>query len=268
MRAFPVLLLFLGVISCEASGTVVHDLKDNDTLLRLEVLPDSTFNLTDMERVARRFIGGAAKTHKIAVLAAYADQAVAAEEAAGCGSNYLNWKLFYDSFPKRVLLASYVISLRGDAVLWLRTSDGSIFRRVLSGNDPTQVSVDGIPLEILYVNGRIRSRFEGCGTTGAIDPVLYLRTNAALSAKFCQRVTLWLAARVGAKHIWAEFANDPWFPCDSRFPLRYPFSPAGPPLSETAFYGLPGFSCSIFCDAEPRCLSSTPTRRVRQPDAR
>src|SRR5690242_10619507 len=241
MKTLSVLLLFLGAILCRASDRVIAEMKDKDTLVRLQILPNSTFNLRDMERVARRFLDGAAKAHTTAVLLVYADRTVAAQEGAGCEGNYLQWKLLYDNFPKGVLLAADVISLRGDSVLWLRTSDGSIVRRVLSGKDPTQISVDGVPLEISFVWARIRSRFEGCGTPGAIEPVLYLRTNAPLSANFCQRVTSWLAAGLGAKHIWAEFANDRWFPCDARFPLRYPFSLPEPPPSEATFFSLPGF---------------------------
>ena len=266
MRTLPTSFMFLAVVHCLASPRVIPDLKDSDTLLRIEILPDSRFNLTDMEKVARRFLGGAAKGHKTARLSIYTDRTVAAEEGAACEGNFPQWKLRYDSFPKRTLLAANVISLRGDAVLWLRTSDGGVFRRVLTGKDPTQISVDGVPLEILFVTGRIQSRFEVCGTPGTVVPILYLRTDAALDAEFCQRVTSWLAAKLGAKHIGAEFTNDHWFPCDGRFPLRYPFSSAEPPLSEAAFYSLPGFGCDIFCGPEPLCLSSTPTRRVQRPD--
>jgi hypothetical protein len=267
MRTLPALFLFFWVIPCLRSDKAVPDLKDNDTFLRIEVLPNSRFNLTDMEGVARRFLKDEAKAHRIAVLSVYADRTVAAQEAASCEGSYRQWKLLYDNFQERAPVAAFVLSLRSDAVLWLRTSDGNIHRRVLSGKDPTQFSVEGIPLEILFVSGRTRSRFEGCGTPGAVDPVLYLRSSATLNATFCQRATSWLAARLGAKYIWAQFTNDSWFPCDGRFPLHYPFSPAGPPPSEATFYSLPGFSCSIFCDAEPRCLSSTPTPRPYRPAA-
>jgi|SRR5580658_6008856 hypothetical protein len=267
MRILPVLTLFIGATPCLAPGEVVSDLEDGETLLRLETLPSAKFNLSDMEGVARRFLGGAAKGHRTAVLSIYADRAVPAQEAGSCEGNYTQWKSLYDSFPKHARLAAYVISVGSDAVLWLKASDSDIVRKVLSGNDPARVSVDGEPLEILFVNGRIRSRFDGCGMPGTVDPVLYLRTSATLNAEFCRRATSSLAARLGARHILAEFANDPWFPCDGRFPVQYLFLPARPPLSESAFYGLPGFSCGIFCDGEPRCLSSTPTRRVRPPEA-
>jgi hypothetical protein len=267
MRTLSVLLLFLGAICCRAADTVTGDLKDSNSLVRLQILSSSMFNLTDMERVARRFLDGAAKSHTTAVLLVYADRTIASQEGAGCEGNYLQWKLLYDNFPKGALLAASVISLQGDAVLWLRTFDGSIFRRVLSGKDPTQISVGGVPLEILFVTARIRSRFEGCGTPGALDPVLYLRTSVALSDGLCERVTSWLATRLGAKHIWVELANVPWFPCDGRFPLRYPFSLPEPPPSEDTFYSFPAFSCTIFCDGKPSCASSTPLPRARRPEA-
>ena len=184
MRKLCVLLVFLGAISCRAADRVAGHLKDGNSLVRLQILPSSTFNLRDMERVARRFLDGAAKSRTTAVLLIYADRTIASQEAAGCEGNYLQWKLLYDNFPKGPLLAASVISLQGDAVLWLRTLDGSVFRRVLSGRDPTQISVDGVPLEILFVTARIRSQFEGCGAPGTLDPVLYLKTSATLSAAF------------------------------------------------------------------------------------
>jgi hypothetical protein len=102
---------------CLASHSVVSDLKDSDTLLRIEILPDSRFNLTDMEKVARRFLGGAAKMHKTARLSIYPDRTLAAQEAAACEGSFPQWKLFYDSFPRRVLLAANVISLRTQVCL-------------------------------------------------------------------------------------------------------------------------------------------------------
>ncbi len=252
----PVLLI-LGVISCQGADRVGGDLKDSNTLVRLQILPSSKFNLTDMERIARQFLGGPAKTHKTAVLLAYADRTVAAQEAATCEGNYLQWKLFYDNFPKGPLLAANVISLQGDAVLRLRAFDGRIVRRVLSGKDPTQISVGDFPFEILFVSARIRSRLERCGTPGALDPVLFVATSAVLNKDLCEGVTSWLTSRLGVKYIWVEFANAPWFPCDGRFPLHYPFSLPEPPPSEDALYGSPGFSCTIFCDGKPKCLSSS-----------
>jgi len=267
MRTLSFTLLVVGSICCPAADRVNGDLKDSSTLVRLQILPSSKFNLTDMERVARRFLAGPAEARTTAVLLVYADRAVAAQQAAACEDNYLQWKLFYDKFPKSALLAAAVISLRGDAVLWLRTLDGSVSRQVLSGKDPTPISVDGIPLEILFVTARIRSRFEACGTPGTLDPVIFLKTSAPLNESFCKRVTSWLSTRLGAQHIWVEIANVPWFPCDGRFPLHYPFSSQELPPSENAFYNSPMFSCSIFCDGQPRCLGPTRLPPLHQPKA-
>lgn len=266
MSRLFVILVVVG-LSCRAADNATGDLKDSNTLVRLQILPSSKFNLTDMETVARRFLGGPAKARATAVLLVYADRAIAAQEAAACESTYLQWKLLYDKFPKSTLLTAVVISLQGDAVLWLRTLDGSVSRRVLSGKDPTSISVDTIPLEILLVTARVRSKFERCGTPGALDPVLFLKTSAPLNEGFCKRVTSWLSTRLGVEHIWVEIANTPWFPCDGRFPLHYPFSPQGRPPSEDAFYNLPMFSCSIFCDGQPSCLGPTRLPPVYRPKA-
>lgn len=136
-------------------------------------------------------------------------------------------------------------------------------RHVLRGKDPTQLAVDGIEFDVLLLGGRLRSRFEGCGVAGAVDPVVYLRTDNALTAELCQRVTTTLAATLGTKHVWTHFRNDHWFLC-GQFPIQYPYSPSTPPPSEVAFYSLPEFTCSIFCDGSPRCIGPTVTPSRRQ----
>ena len=266
----PLLLLVLFVSSTRSSplAEIVGETRDNNTVVQIRILPKSAFNLVDMKKVAEQFLRSDAAGHTTAVLSMYGDRNVAAQESGvSCESGYLQWKVYYDGFPKDPLMAADVISIRGDAVLRLRTPDDAIVRHVMVGKDPTLVSLDGIEFEILWLTGRLRSRFEGCGVAGTVDPILYLKTTATLTEDLCQRITSMFAATLGAKYIWTNFRNDHWFLC-GQFPIQYPFLPLGPLPSEVAFYNLPDFACSVFCDGASRCLGPTLTPPSRRKERR
>jgi len=242
----------LGAAHWQPVKATSDTIQDADVLVQFKVLPKAEFNLAQIAAVARRFLGTTASAHRVAVLTTYADSDVAAHEASNCEGSYRQWRLLYDDFPKVPLVAAQVISFGDDASLRLRTAQGAIQSLVLRGMDPTTFLFEGVRFEILHVTGRVRSAFEGC-SPGVVVPVLYVRATAPLDEKLCGLVTSWLAVKLG-KSVEVSYADDHWFPCDGRFPLRYPFAPAGPPLTEDGFHDLPGYSCQIRCDSKPACL--------------
>lgn len=259
MRTAAIALAFLCRAYCQPPNQTIDEMQDAAALIRLQVMPEAAFSVARMTDVAGQFLRTAAATHKIAVLIAYNSRMLAANEAAGCEDSYRPWRFRYDAFPRVPLAAAEVISFGHDATLRLRTPEGDIRRIVLRGTDPTEFSFEGVRFEILHATGRVRSIFEGCAA-GTVEPVLYLRTTTVLDRGLCERVTAWLAAKLGERHVDTNFANDRWFPCDGRFPLLYPFGPVEPPLSEDAFYTLKKFTCLGLCDGKAECGSSTPLR--------
>jgi hypothetical protein len=256
MRQWLSVLLVLGSTACWALDEIVGDLSDDTSVIQVRVLPISKFNRADIKELAGRFLGSASKGRNLAVLSMFADRNVAAlETGVSCESGYPQWRAYYHNPPKDALAAADVISIGKDAVVRLRTPDGTIVRDVIRGTDPTQFSVDGATFEILQVSGRVRSRFEGCGVPGSIDPVIYLKTSSNLTEELCQRATSLLTVRLDKKQIWTHFRNDHWFLC-GQFPIWYPYSAPAQPPSEKAYYALPDFSCSVSCDDVPRCLGS------------
>jgi len=268
MRPLLLLALFASSVRSWPPDEVFGDMRDSNTVAQVRILPKSAFNLVDMKRVAEQFLRSDGAGHHTAMLSLYADQNVAAQEGGvSCEGEYRQWKVYYDGFPRGPLLVADVISIGKDAVLRLRTPKGAIIRHVMSGRDPTLISVDGIQFEMLSMAGRFRSRFEGCGAPGTLDPTLSLKTNAILTEEICQRATSALAASLGSKYVWAEFRNDHWFLC-GKYGIEYPFLPLGPPPSEAVYYGLPQYTCSIFCEGVPRCTGPTLTPSFRRQERR
>lgn len=256
MRWVAIVLALTGNLYCQTRTKPSSIIQDADVSIELRVIPQAEFTLPDITDVAHKFLESTAASHKMAVLIAYDNSDVAAHEAGNCEGSYRQWRLLYDQFPKVPLVAAQVMSLGQDAALCLRTPEGTVQHLVLRGADATHFSFEGNRFEILYATGRIRSTFEGC-SPGAVDPIFYLRTTAILGTGLCERVTLWLAARLGKSHVQVSFANGQWFPCDGRFPLIYPFRPAEPAPSSDDFYALTGYSCLVSCDGKPICLAST-----------
>jgi hypothetical protein len=252
------LLPILGIVDCWATGETISNLRDATTVLQVRILPRCAFNIDEIRKVATEFLQLEAATHEIAVLSLYASRDIAAQETGvSCESGYPQWRSYYDRFPKRSLLAAEVISIGKDAVLRLRTD--SIVREVIRGSDPTQIVVGGVKFDLTFVSGRVRSRFESCGSAGDIDPIVYLQTNAILTEEISKQATAALSARFKSKYIWAHFRNDQWFLC-GQFPIVYPYSAWDRPPSEDAYYTLPDYACSIPCSGIPRCVGSTVRR--------
>ncbi len=255
MRVLLILLVAAGVTPRDVAGEIFGETKDNYFWSQTLVIPADRISLPEMEKAARAFLGSAA-SHRLAVLSVYNTREIAAKETGAPCHSYKQWKVDYNHFPRGQLVAADVIALNGDAVLRLRSADGSFSKRILSGRDPTQFSVEGTPFEILIVGGRRMTRFEVCATPGAIEPRLYVRTEAKLTQVLCEQATGSLAKTLRTKYVRVEFRNDHWFPC-SFFPVVYPFFPPEPPPSESAYRNSVTFTCSITCEGQAHCMQTT-----------
>lgn len=206
MRSVLILLALGSVIHGADDKTIFAEMRDGRVSIQTKILPASTFTVPNMETVGRQFLGDLSTSLAIARLSLYDREDVAVAETAGmCEGSYLQWRLYFDRFPKRAFAAADVISIRENAVLRMRTASGLVTQWVLRGSDPTRVLVDGVSFEMLFVAGRTRSRFEDCGAPGTVEPVLFLRTTSALDLDLCRRATLKLAAVLGVDNIWTEF---------------------------------------------------------------
>ncbi len=265
MRLSLFFSLFGSFMHLTAQGEMFSEMKDDRILIQSKTLPGAAFNLPSMEGIARRFIESAGATRVVSRLLIYSTEDVAfAERGVLSEGNYLQWRARYDGFPKGELMAADVISVGEDALLRLRSRDGATAQQVLRGKDPTKIQVGGILFEIIFVAGRVRSRFEGCGVPGTVDPVLFLKTKAKLSPDICERVTSWLTARLGVNNLWIHIRNDDWFLC-TQFPVVFPFSSVETAPSESTYYGSPEYSCSNSCDGAVRCIGPALSRPSRRP---
>jgi hypothetical protein len=250
-----IVLFLIGVMACQGAEEVYAETKDNDHWFLTLVVPVERVKLPHMEKVAVDFLGRAA-SHKVAVLSVFNTREIAAmERGTSCG-NYKQWRVDYNYFPRGRLAAANMIAIGGNAVLRLRSADGTVTRRVLKGEDPTQLSIDGTRFEILVIGGRRMTRFQACATAGAIEPNLYIRTSGKLSRELCERAVNWLAGMLRSRHLGASFRNDYWFPCGQFFPVLYPFFPPEEPLSESAYHKSVTFTCAMTCEGKADCLQT------------
>jgi hypothetical protein len=254
-RVLLILLVFGGVTPCCGADEVYGETQDKDYWFLTLVAPPDRITLSEMEKRARAFLERAA-SRKVAVLSVFNTREIAAAERGSSCHSYKQWKVYYDLFPRDRLVAGSVIAIGGGAVLRLRSAEGMVTQRVLNGKDPTRFSIDGTRFEILIVAGRSMTRFQACGTPGAIEPTLYIRAETDLDPNRCQRATNWLAKTLRTRHLSATFRNDHWFPCSQFFPVLYPFFRPEPPPSESAYHNSLSFTCRIWCDGTAGCTET------------
>jgi hypothetical protein len=253
-------MLFLVAASFgETQSRLIHETRDANSVFQIRTWPGSVWELPGVESAAEAFLDQEAVGHRTAVLSIYPDAEHAAREALACEDDrYKQWRAAYDAFPRHGFQAADVIDISGNALLRLVSADGTVVRRVLKGEDPTRVSINGIPFEILFLTGRVHTRFEGCGVPGATDPVLYLKTDSVLTQEICEQATQILAEKLATKHIWVSVRHDIWFLC-SRFPVVFPFAPSMNPPDEKTLRNSPEYTCSLRCDGKPNCLLTSGT---------
>jgi|GEM_PF-2647728 len=266
-KVLLMLLVLAAGLSSVSAEERVWDMKDSAYWRRKLVVPVEDITPAKMEKTAQEFLR-LAGVRRIVVLSVFVSRGVAAEQGAP-RSNYKQWKGYYDSLPKHARVSAHMIAISGDAVLWVRDVEGRITRRVLKGRDPTKFSVDGTAFEILYVAGRVMTKFERCATPGAIEPVFYVITPAELTEELCTRAGRWLARKLEAKHLAVRFRNDQWFVPGSSFPVAYPFAPTEAPPTEAEYHRSVSYYCGIFRGKPLDCrqtmgLALTPRRPVRE----
>lgn len=253
LRAYSV---FAGLLLAQASARVVDELKDQRSLIQVRVVRPEELTVAGAVQASKAFLAEGVQ-RKLNVLTMYADSAAAAEQVAFCENSYKQWKSLYENFPKTQFRAAQLISTGDGSVVAVRSADGAISRQLLRGIDPTKFELNGAAFEILFATGRTRSKFEKC-EAGAIEPVLYVKTTAALTAELCEKNTERLSQKLGASHLRASFRNDIWFLC-SQFPVFYPFAPPGQiPTEATQRMGAE-FTCSMGCDGVPKCVLTSGT---------
>ena len=250
MRRLCACSLLTCLLVGQATAQVIDELRDSQSLIQTRVVPREDLTLARAVRLGTAFMSDGPR-RKLHVLTMYADSVDAAEEMGGCENSYKQWKFLYDSFRGRSLGAAQLISTSDGAAVSVRSVDGKNTRQLLGGADPTKVEINGVQLQVLFIAGRTRSRFERC-SAGAVEPVLFLETSTALTIEFCKRATSGLARAWGVSHLWASFRNDIWFLC-TQFPVFYPFSAHGPVPPEAAYRGSRQFTCYLGCDGTPRC---------------
>jgi hypothetical protein len=243
-------------LASSASESVYADLKDERYWFRTIIVQPDDFTVPKLEHMARSFVGAAAG-RVLAVLSVFTDVKDAAMATTVNRDSYQAWSAYYDALVQKPLRMAEVTAVKGDVVLRIRSHNGAVLTRVLTGHDPLQVvESSGALFEILLVRPRVGTVFDRCDPGPSLAPVLYLKTDARLTETLCRRACRRLGELLNARKMFVHFRNDHWFISFGGFPVVYPFAKSELPPTERAYYDSVAFTCSVSCDEQESCLQT------------
>lgn len=247
------LMLIVGGGTGRAVERVYSDLGDQQYTFRTIIVSEDEFRMPMLEDAARRFMSTAGR-RSLVVFSIFTNPEDAAMDVAASRDSYLGWRAYYDDASRRPLRTAQAIAINGDWALRVRQADGGVDTRILAGRDPLRFDSDGTAFEILVVQSRVGTLFDQCERGASLSPVIYVKTDAALTATACEKAADRLARLLGARKLFVSFRNDHWFISFGGFPVVYPFSTKQAPPSEKAYYNSDAFTCSISCGRKPTCI--------------
>jgi hypothetical protein len=166
--------------------------------------------------------------------------------------SYDTWRRSYDHL-KDLRPVARMISISDSSILLFRGADGAVTRRVLSGKNPLDVTVDGgKEVHLLDLAPTLRNY-----QSSEYRINVFAWTPEALTEDLGLRVIADLKPKLPFPEISLFVRNDPWFIDDTVFPAFPPFVPEfAPPakaqyiVSPTLVCGTPvvveRYGCSIF----------------------
>ena len=193
-----ILILLSVVLALGQSPQDTVELSDAFTLIRWQVLAEQPFGIPLIETIGRDFLGPASVGANLKSLVIYSRMDVASDQRRTCDDGYQYWLEQHNAVAAQVFEAANVLGIGPDILIRLRTKDGHVVRKVLNGQDPAKVTVGGAVFEIEYVTARRRSRFEGSGHQGLLDPVLFLRSETNLTTELSNQAAIVIVQVVGA----------------------------------------------------------------------
>ena len=155
-----------------------------------------------------------------------------------------------------------LLRVGSDAVLRIRYPDKKLGRIVLQGRDPLKWSMQGINLEILYVD----FPSDGPPPPGSFL-MLTVKTSTEPTEEICKSVTTALQGRFKVSEAGVSIRSDPWFIDPGGMPHKYRFWESVRFPGPVEFIETPTWLCG-WGRPDERCLELYPTRAPKYcPDA-
>ena len=243
------------LLAWQPAGQLFEGFGDGAFRVEVRILPEEHIVLPRLEELSKDFLVRSASSTHLATLSVFPSSALAAWQTNLSCETYRQWTVYFGAPSRSRLVCGYMVAINGDAVIRVRSAEGKVIRRVVSGSDPTEFAIGRAVFEILFVSGRVTTKFDPTRTAGLVEPLLYVKTKAHLDEALCERATSLLAAKLGLRRLSVHYRNDSWFICDGGFPTVYPFSADDePPPSEAEFYRSVSFGCDLSGSGAPACI--------------
>jgi hypothetical protein len=160
---------------------------------------------------------------------------------------YAVWRRAYDALEKLPLPMAQLVSIGDDAVLRVRNPDGTSISRVLSGRDPCELVVNGMPVKLLHF-GAFPTRPDG----KELRIQVFAYTSGVLNTSLGLAVLRDLMQKLPFTPVSVHIRTDPWFISDVAFPVFPAFENARPP-TEKEYSSSSLLACDTNARGEPGC---------------
>ena len=195
------------------------------------------------------------KNNRAWTVGVFTDETDAGHESAGkmlTEKGYDWWLELYNEFGRKLLPMAEILVYEKNAVLRLRSSDGTCSEVVLLGDNFLRVRLGSVKFEILkIIYHRLPPSAEPRPGDEAMISV-YVRSSSFPGENQARRFSLLMKDRFLQKRVDVAFRSDAFFLTDLRFPIMYRFdSTATPPSRDEyaksktmyCFCELPGIQC-------------------------
>jgi hypothetical protein len=165
---------------------------------------------------------------------------------------YETWRTNYERAVSAHIRIAEFVRIGGSSILLIRHPDATVTRRVLSGEDPLLLSVNGTRLNLLHFTttplqaGSSQSRI-----------LVYAQTAAAMKPDLGAAALEALVGKLPFSEVILQIRGDPWFINDAPFPVLPPFWPEFPPPTKEQYRQSPQMFCSLPAPGAPKCVVSS-----------
>lgn len=162
---------------------------------------------------------------------------------------YDTWRMKYEKAASTPMQIAEFVRVGDSSILLMRHRDATLTRRVLSGEDPMVLNVNGTRLNILhFATTELNSR------SSESRLLVYAQTAAPLKPELGAAALEALFGKLTFAEVILGVRGDSWFINDTPYPVLPPFAPDSPPPSKEQYSHSPEMACSQTAARAPKCV--------------
>lgn len=249
-------LLVTAVLGCGQSRgieTVVDDRWAGRVLQQKLVVPPSEFDSTSLQRLFGQIRARNSTLPLIKVEVFTSREADSGNFKGCCDLTYSPWRNLFDKYKTSVPASAQFISISGNSAMKVRDETGKIYTAVLSGKDPTVLTVGGATLRLADVISRTIIGREGRPT---LTSGFFYWSSDAYAESTALDAWRELTRSTGLTSVTVYIERWPWFVLVEGFPVFYPYAPSSEVPSEEQYVRSRRVQCGSQYGARPVCWPS------------